>query len=108
MSTPLVHIVLWRMNGTTVQERLSQAKSAAEAFEATRGHIDGVLDMQVGVNMVDSPDAWDLALCMRFESKAALDAYQHHPAHLEIRKLVGPMRMERKQVDFECRLPEHI
>ena len=103
MSTPLVHIVLWRMNGTTVQERLSQAKSAAEAFEATRGHIEGVLDMQVGVNVVDAPDAWDLALCMRFESKAALDTYQNHPAHLEIKKIIGPMRMERKQVDFEWR-----
>jgi len=103
MSTVLVHVVLWRMNGTTLQERLLQAKSAAEAFEATRGHIEGMLDMQVGVNVVEAPDAWDLALYMRFKSKAALDAYQNHPAHLEIKKIIGPMRMERKQVDFEWR-----
>ena len=106
MSTPLAHVVLWRMNGITLQERLLQANSAAEAFEATRGRIEGVLDMQVGVNVVDATDAWDLALYMRFESKAALDAYQHHPAHLEIKRIIGPMRMDRKQVDFEWRPQE--
>lgn len=89
------------MNGATAEERLSQARTAAAAFEATRGTIAGVVDMQVGVNLVDAPDAWDLALSMRFENRVALEAYAHHPAHLEIKKLVGPMRMERKQVDFE-------
>jgi hypothetical protein len=38
---------------------------------------------------------------MRFKNRAALEAYSDHPAHLEIKRLVGPMRMERKQVDFE-------
>ncbi len=101
MSGQIVHIVMWRMNGTTAEERLSQARTAVAAFESTRGTIAGVLDMQVGVNVVDAPDAWDLALSMRFENRAALEAYADHPAHLEIKRLVGPMRMERKQVDFE-------
>jgi len=93
------------MNGATANERLAQARTAAAAFEATRGTIAGVLDMQVGVNVVDAPDAWDLALSMRFENRAALAAYGDDPAHLEIKKLVGPMRMERKQVDFELNSP---
>ena len=101
MSAQIVHIVMWRMNGASADERLSQARTAAAAFEATRGTIAGVLDMQVGVNVIDAPDAWDLALSMRFENRAALEAYAHHPAHLEIKKLVGPLRMDRKQVDFE-------
>jgi hypothetical protein len=97
---------MWRMNGATANERLAQARTAAAAFEATRGTIAGVLDMQVGVNVVDAPDAWDLALSMRFENRAALAAYGDDPAHLEIKKLVGPMRMERKQVDFELKPPQ--
>ena len=101
MSGQIVHIVMWRMNGATADKRLSQALTAAAAFEATRGTIAGVLDMQVGVNAVNAPDAWDLGLSMRFESRAALEAYANHPAHLEIKKLVGPLRMDRKQVDFE-------
>ena len=101
MSSQIVHIVMWRMNGATANERLTQARTAAAAFEATRGTIAGVLDMQVGVNVVDAPDAWDLALSMCFENRAALAAYADDPAHLGIKKLVGPMRMERKQVDFE-------
>ena len=101
MSRQIVHIVMWRMNGATAEERLLQAHTAVAAFEATRGTIAGVLDMQIGVNVVDAPDAWDLALSMRFENRAALEAYFDHPAHLEIKRLVGPMRMERKHVDFE-------
>lgn len=101
MSPQIVHIVMWRMNGATADDRLSQARTAVAAFEATRGTIAGVLDMQVGVNVVEAPDAWDVALSMRFENRAALEAYANHPAHLEIKRLVGPLRLERKQVDFE-------
>ena len=55
MSRQIVHIVMWRMNGATAEERLLQAHTAVAAFEATRGTIAGVLDMQIGVNAYFSP-----------------------------------------------------
>ena len=36
-----------------------------------------------------------------FASPALLDLYQANPMHLDIKKLVGPMRSDRGQVDFE-------
>lgn len=108
MSGQILHVVMWRMNGATPDERRAQSRLAVAAFEATRGSISGLLEMQVGVNVVDAPDAWDVALSMRFENRTALEAYAHHPAHLEIKKLVGPMRMERKQVDFEVNTSENL
>jgi hypothetical protein len=98
---PIVHIVSWRLNGTSAVERARQAERIVDAFRAGRADIPGLLRLEVGRNLIDAPDAWDVALCMVFASRADLDAYQRHPAHLAIKALVGPMRSARAQVDFE-------
>ena len=89
------------MNGATPQERAAQADRTVQAFEATRGEVPGLLRMQVGRNVLASPDAWDVALYMLFASRADLQAYQSHPAHLRIKAVVGPLRAARGQADFE-------
>lgn len=99
-ATPLVHIVTWRLNGATPQERASQAETVVQAFEALRPQIPGLLRMEVGANVIEAPDAWDVALYMVFAGRANLDAYQTHPGHVAIKALVGPMRSERGQADF--------
>ena len=100
-ATAVAHIVMWRLNGADPEARRQQAQVIVEAFEATRSLVPGVLRMELGPNIVESPDAWDLALCMVFATRADLDAYQTHPAHLRIKALVGPLRSERGQIDFE-------
>ena len=98
---PLAHIVTWRMNGATPQERAAQADRTVQAFEAARHDVPGLLRMEVGRNIVASPDAWDVALYMVFATRTDLEAYQSHPAHLQIKALVAPMRAARGQADFE-------
>ncbi len=107
-SLPIAHIVTWRLNGQTKSERQSQARVIVEAFENARHAVDGLLQMEVGANIIDAPDAWDVALYMVFASRSALDAYQVDPLHLQIKALVGPMRASRGQADFEipCRLAD--
>lgn len=99
--TAIVHIVTWRLNGASAQERGEQAGRIVEAFEAARPHMSGLLRMEVGPNVIVGQDAWDLALYTVFATRADLDAYQTHPSHLAIKTLVGPMRAARAQVDFE-------
>ena len=104
MTTPqhaLAHIVTWRMNGATPEERAAQADRTVQAFEAARHDVPGLLRMEVGRNIVASADAWDVALYMVFATLADLQAYQFHPAHLRIKALVAPMRAARGQADFE-------
>lgn len=106
MSNPtasFVHIVTWRLNGATPTERSQQAARVVNAFEQARNSVSGLLRMEVGCNVVDTADAWDVALCMVFASRSDLDAYQAHPSHLAIKQLMGPMRLTRSQVDFESR-----
>lgn len=97
---PIAHIVTWRLNGATVQERNVQALQVVQAFEAARADITGLLRMEVGANMIDSPQAWDVALYMVFASRAHLQSYQTHPSHLRIKSLMAPMKADRGQADF--------
>ena len=98
----IVHMVMWRLNGATPAERRAQADRVVQAFEAARSQVPGLLRMEIGGNMIDTlPDAWDLALSMVFASRAELEAYNAHPAHRQIKTLMGPMRLARCQVDFE-------
>lgn len=98
--SPIAHIVAWRLNGATPEERIRQANTVTHAFETLRTQIPGLLQMEVGANVIEAPDAWDVALYMVFASRDALDAYQTHPGHLKIKTLVGPMRSARVQADF--------
>lgn len=100
----IVHIVTWRLNGQTTAERALQARRIVDAFERTRQHIAGLVRMEAGPNTVEARDAWDLAVVMVFESRAALDDYQAHPGHLAIKSLIAPLRSARGQIDFELRV----
>lgn len=80
--------------------RAEQAQKVVHSFEAARHDVPGLLRMEVGANFIEAPDAWDVAVFMVFASRADLEAYQTHPAHLKIKSLVGPMRAARGQADF--------
>lgn len=99
--TAVVHVVAWRLNGDSPAERLAQAGTIVAAVEATRGRIPGLLALDTGVNIVEADDAWDVGAVMTFASRADLDAYQAHPAHLALKAVVGPLRGARGQLDFE-------
>jgi hypothetical protein len=97
----IVHIVMWRLNGSTPAERARQGESIVRAFEEAKSRVPGLLRLEAGANVVESPDAWDVAVCMVFASREDLAAYQNHPDHLAIKRLMGPMRSARCQADFE-------
>lgn len=99
--TAMAHMVMWKLNGATTQARQAQARALVQAFEATRGKVPGLLRMDVGANLIEAADTCDLGLCMVFESQQALEAYNAQPEHLKVKKMMGPLRLTRSQVDFE-------
>lgn len=100
LTGPVAHVVIWRLNGATARDRGAQARQVVLAFEAMRCDIAGLLRMEVGANVTKSAQAWDLALYMVFASHADLRAYEAHPRHLSIKKLMAPMKTDRGQADF--------
>jgi hypothetical protein len=98
-----VHIVFWRLHeqGANGQSKQENALELKRRFEALVGVVPGLTRCEVGIDMSRSGDSSDVALYSEFESKAALDAYQPHPAHSEIVDFLKGVRSERRVVDYE-------
>ena len=99
----IVHIVFWRLhersaNGHTKQENALEMK---RRFEALVGVIPGLVRCTIGIDVAQTPDSADVALYSEFESRAALDGYQPHPAHQEIVAFLKDVQTERRVVDYE-------
>lgn len=96
------HVVMWRLNIRPTQDAHRQAVARIEQnLAALRLGVPGLLRAWFGLNQADSADASDLVLCCEFHSWDALRGYESHPLHHELRAIIGPLRSERRVVDFE-------
>ncbi len=97
------HIVFWKLRddlqGAERDEALRKIKSG---FEALQGVIPGLLRIEVGIDFSCSAESADFALYSEFESRAAIDVYQAHPAHQAMVPLVRDVRVERRVVDYDA------
>lgn len=96
------HIVFWKLkdeaNGLGKQEN---ALAIKQKLEALKGKIEGLIDIEVGFDFLQSPESADVVLYSIFKDKAALDFYQQHPLHKEVMPFIGEARSERRVVDYE-------
>lgn len=96
------HIVMWRVKDReNDRSREEYSRVIKEQIDGLRGRIPGLLHVEGGVDFSRSDTSMDVVLYSEFESRAALDGYQDHPAHQELVKVVGPLRIERRIVDYE-------
>jgi hypothetical protein len=100
------HVVMWRLkirpgNGAQPDAMANIERNLA----ALRASVPGLLQAWIGCNQADSADASDLVLCCEFHSWDALRSYESHPLHDELRAIIGPLRAERRVVDFEVGAP---
>ena len=96
------HIVMWKLKEEP--ERRTKAENAEtikEALEALNGEIDGLLKMEVGIDISKTDSSADIVLYSEFTSKRALDEYQLNPKHEAVKPLVGKTTSERWMVDYE-------
>ena len=94
------HIVMWRLKEGI--DKAASARAIKEALEGLNGKIPGLLHLEVGINFVADEQASDVVLYSEFESRAALEAYQTHPAHNVAAEVVKVARAERRVVDYEA------
>nr|WP_239483043.1 Dabb family protein [Paraburkholderia sp. C35] len=101
MNVLIRHIVMWKLKdgeGRTLAENASVLK---EKLEACRTAVPGILHLEVGIATPGLDSTYDVVLVSDFTDKAALEAYQIHPAHLEVKAFLGPIREARQAVDYE-------
>lgn len=98
----VTHIVAWRLKDSALgQAKDENARRMQAKLEALRGRIPGLLHLEVGRDFSATENSSDLVLVTRFESRAALAAYQVHPEHRAVVAFVSQIVTERRLVDYE-------
>lgn len=96
----LRHVVAWKLKTQDDAEKSAQAQKISADLLALRGVVASIIDITVGPDVVGGGN-WDLALVADFADRAALDAYQTHPAHLAVVGYVRSVVADRVAVDVE-------
>ena len=93
----LTHVVLFKFKSRDPQIA-AEARDKLRVLPAQIAQIQGY---EVGVNIIPSARAYDLALVSRFDSAETLRAYQEHPAHLPVVAWMGEHCESLVAVDVE-------
>jgi len=96
------HIVCFKLKESA--EGASKAENARKTKELLEGlakKVPGVQRLEVGINFVEDPAAYDIALYTEFASREALAAYAQHPEHQKVVQFIGKVRESRVVVDYE-------
>ncbi len=91
----ITHIVFFKFKEARDIERVK------EALLGLQGKVPELRHLEVGVDVIRSERSYDLALVTKFDSLEDLDAYQVHPAHQEVAKLIGTVKESAVAVDYQ-------
>ena len=97
------HLVLWKMkpmaDNRTGKEN---AEVLVQRLNALKSIIPSAVSIEAGINFNDTAAAYDVGLHTVFKTKEDLEAYQNHPAHVQIAEWVKSGIAEARVVaDFE-------
>lgn len=95
------HIVMWKLKETEQPcEKRTNALMIKEKLEALKGKIEGLVEIEVGIDInIEGND--DVVLNAVVTDKKALDFYQQHPLHQAVLPHVKAVVVSRHAVDYE-------
>ena len=96
------HIVMWKIKENVEgRSQLENGKLVKDRMEALKNEIKEIINIEVGLNIVEAEQAYDIALYSEFASLEDLNIYQKHPAHLEVVKFAGQFLESRVVIDYK-------
>ncbi len=96
------HIVMWRLKENALgKSKEENAKQLKTDLEGLVGVVESLKKAEVGIDICDSDQSFDVVLYSEFDDEDGLNAYQTHPKHVEIGKFVAEIRTDRVVVDYE-------
>ena len=96
----LKHIVMWRFKEACGMSRQEHAQWMKEHLEALPAQIPQICSLEVGINEIASPAAYDAVLTVTFRSKEDMEIYKNHPAHQAVSNHCKEVREARVVVDY--------
>ncbi|MGW9111598.1 Dabb family protein [Microbacterium sp. NPDC055683] len=95
------HIVLFQLAAADDAVRAAHAAEAKRRLEGLVGVVPGLESLTVSSNAAFHGTNYDIVLDSVFPDVAALEAYQVHPAHVEVADYIGTIRSARAGIDIE-------
>jgi len=93
----LIHVVCFKYKPDIDGGARAQHRERLSALRT----LDGVVELQVGEDVVGSARSYDTALVVRFRDRAALDAYQKNDRHVPVAQHGVSISDHIVAVDFE-------
>jgi hypothetical protein len=93
----LLHLVCFKYKPDVEPSARAQHRTRLAALHT----LDGVIDLKVGEDVVQSPRSYDTGLAITFSNRAALDAYQNHDRHVPVAQFGVSLSAHIVAVDFE-------
>lgn len=95
----ITHVVLFKL-----KDRSPEAiEKAAGVLRGLEGKVPVIRSIEVGVDVLRSQRSYDIALTVRLETLADLEAYQTHPEHVKVADYIAMARESVAVVDYEER-----
>ena len=91
------HIVFIKLKD---ENKNKNALKIKELLEALPHKIEGLIDIEVGINFDEAQRAMDLSLYSSFNSKEELDIYANHKEHLKVVDMIKACSEYTKVVDY--------
>lgn len=96
------HIVMWRLKEEAENNsKTENAKKIKKELEALKGEIKEVVELEVGINIVEDVQAYDLVLYSVFNTKDDLKKYAMDPRHVKVANFIKSVAESRVVVDYE-------
>ncbi|MBY6949967.1 Dabb family protein [Clostridium botulinum] len=96
------HIVMWKLKEFAEgKSKLENANIIKINLEDLKHRIDEVKLIEVGVNINNSQQAYDVVLYSEFENLEDLNLYQNHPDHVKVGELINKVKEDRIVTDYE-------
>lgn len=95
------HIIMWTLKEEfSNQDREIAKAQAKQKLEGLMGKIEGLLNIKVVTELLDSSSYADMMLYSEFEDEAALKFYQTHPDHVEAAGFIRSIVSNRSCIDY--------
>ncbi|PUA18489.1 Dabb family protein [Glaciimonas sp. PCH181] len=102
MAITLKHIVIWKLKEHAEgADKATNAHKLKALLDSCAAIVPGILKFDAVIAQDGLEATYDVILNAEFDSREALDAYQHHPTHVGIKPFVGAVREARQCFDYE-------
>jgi hypothetical protein len=96
------HVVAFKLSATTdAEQKKSNAAGMKSALEALGELVPDIINIKVHYDIYDIDTHFDVVLIADYPTRAALEAYEIHPAHIEAVAFITLLFSDFAIVDFE-------